>query len=122
LPPPDGTRETPVAPPRLYDGPDKPAFQELKRRLGGGRVREMVASLGLTVDQLPALWDADFLLGPKDARGHDTYVLCEINVSSEYSYPDEARDLLAEHVAQRLGSAARLSQVAEKGPHRPRRA
>jgi hypothetical protein len=108
LPPPEGTRETPAPPPRLYYGPDKPEFQELKRRLEGGWVREMVSTLGLTVEQLPALWDADFLLGPRDARGQDTYVLCEINVSSVYPYPDEARAPLAEHVARRLASPARL--------------
>jgi hypothetical protein len=107
LPPPDGTTETPAPPPRLYFGPTKPEFQELKRRLESGWVREMVATLGLAPEQLPALWDADFLLGPKDERGEDTYVLCEINVSSVYPYPDEALDPLAEHVARRLGVGVR---------------
>jgi hypothetical protein len=104
LPPPDGALETPAPPPRLYYGPDKPEFQELKRRLEGGWVDEMRATLALAREQLPALWDADFLHGPKDARGQDTYVLCEINVSSVYPYPDEALDPLAEHVARRLAS------------------
>jgi hypothetical protein len=67
----------------------------------------MAATLGLTLDDLPALWDADFLLGSQDAHGHDTYVLCEINVSSVYPYPEEARDPLAEHVARRLASRVR---------------
>jgi hypothetical protein len=107
LPPPAGTRETPAPPPRRYYGPEKPEFQELKRRLESRWVAEMMAALGLARDELPALWDADFLLGPKDARGEDTYVLCEINVSSVYPYPDEARDTLAAHVAGRLGALAR---------------
>jgi hypothetical protein len=107
LPPPEGTRETPAPPPRLYYGAEKPEFQELKRRLESGWVDEMRTTLGLAREQLPALWDADFLYGPKDARGEDTYVLCEINVSSVYPFPEEALDPLAEHVAKRLGSLVR---------------
>lgn len=104
LPPPAGTRESPAPPPRFYFGPDKSEFQPLRRRLEGGWVGEMLTTLGLRREELPALWDADFLLGPKDARGEDSYVLCEINVSSVYPYPDEARAPLAEYVAQRLGT------------------
>jgi len=44
---------------------------------------------------LPILWDADFLYGEKDADGADTFVLCEINVSSVYPFPDDALDALA---------------------------
>ncbi|HEU5315078.1 MAG TPA: Cj0069 family protein [Chloroflexota bacterium] len=106
LPPPDGTRETPPAPPRLYYGPTKPEFQNLKLRLESAWVDEMISTLGLTRDQLPALWDADFLHGPSNDRGEDTYVLCEINVSSVYPFPDEALAPLADHVARRLTSPA----------------
>ena len=45
--------------------------------------------------QLPILWDADFLYGQKDADGADTYILCEINVSSVYPFPDDALGPLA---------------------------
>ena len=107
LPPPAGTRESPAPPPRLYFGPDKTEFQALKRRLESRWLREMLATLGLTREQLPALWDADFLYGPKDARGEDTHVLCEINVSSVYPFPDEALAPLAEEVARRLGAPTR---------------
>lgn len=108
LPPPDGTRETPPAPPRLYYGPTKPEFQPLKQRLESGWVSEILATLGLTPAQLPALWDADFLHGPQNDRGQDTYVLCEINVSSVYPFPEEALAPLAAHVARVL---------AQKTPH-----
>jgi hypothetical protein len=67
----------------------------------------MMGTLGLTRDKLPALWDADFLYGPRDERGADTYVLCEINVSSVYPFPDEALAPLAAEVARRLGVLAR---------------
>ena len=46
--------------------------------------------VGLDKSQLPVIWDADFLYGPKDTDGIDTYVLCEINVSSVYPFPDDA--------------------------------
>jgi hypothetical protein len=51
---------------------------------------------------LPLLWDADFLYGPKDADGTDTYVLCEINVSSVYPFPAEALVPLAMATRGRL--------------------
>jgi len=47
-------------------------------------------------ERLPALWDADFLYGPKAADGCDSYVLCEINVSSVAPYPDSAAPKVAE--------------------------
>ena len=53
-------------------------------------VAEMCRTLALDPSALPVIWDADFLYGPKDAAGADTYVLCEINVSSVYPFPDEA--------------------------------
>ena len=51
---------------------------------------EMCNILSLTRDDLPVIWDADFLLGPKDDDGNDSYVLCEINISSVFPIPDEA--------------------------------
>ena len=37
----------------------------------------------------------DFLLGPKDSNGKDTYVLCEINVSSVSPFPESALSEIA---------------------------
>jgi uncharacterized protein DUF6815 len=51
---------------------------------------------------LPAIWDADFMLGPVLADGTDSYVLGEINVSSVHPYPDEAPAEIARRVADRL--------------------
>jgi hypothetical protein len=48
---------------------------------------------------LPMIWDADFMLGP---RGADSYVLGEINVSSVFPIPDEATAHMARRVADRL--------------------
>jgi hypothetical protein len=37
----------------------------------------------------------DFLYGPCDAAGVDSYVLCEINVSSCFAIPDQAPAAIA---------------------------
>ena len=39
---------------------------------------------------LPMIWDADFMLGPPDADGADSYVLGEIKVSSVFPSPSSA--------------------------------
>jgi hypothetical protein len=51
--------------------------------------------LGIEAGSLPALWDCDFMLGPKSGQSHDTYVLCEINVSSVSPFPESAVEPLA---------------------------
>jgi hypothetical protein len=51
------------------------------------------------------LWDADFLYGPKTVAGADSYMLCEINVSSVSPFPDQVVDKLAHAVLTRLQSA-----------------
>ena len=54
---------------------------------------------------LPVIWDADFLFGPNTPDGQDTYVLCEINVSSVFPIPDEAPDALTKSLIRRLETA-----------------
>ena len=45
--------------------------------------------------------DADFLYGPKDSSGHDTYVLCEINISCVWPFPPRATaDIARAAIAQ----------------------
>jgi hypothetical protein len=61
-------------------------------------VPAMQKLLDIPTGSLPALWDADFLYGPKAPDGGDTYVLCEINVSSVAPYPDSAAPKVAEAV------------------------
>ena len=82
--------EAPLPGPRLYYPPTRADFQALKDKLEREWVGEMCRIVGLDQRQLPVLWDADFLYGPKDAKGADTYVLCEINVSSVYPFPPSA--------------------------------
>ncbi|WP_336489456.1 Cj0069 family protein [Methylobacterium nigriterrae] len=90
------------APPRLYSGPDDGRFQRLRDLLERDWIPEMANLLRLEPDDLPVIWDADFLLGRKNAAGEDSYVLCEINASSVYPIPDEAHDALAATTLRRL--------------------
>jgi hypothetical protein len=66
-----------------------------------------MAALGLDAGSLPIIWDADFLYGPRTAAGDDTYVLCEINVSSVFAIPDQAPAEIARIVAARLKNTGR---------------
>lgn len=93
--------EAPQPGPRLYFPPTRPDFQRLKDKLEREWLGELCRLVGIEKSDLPVLWDADFLYGPKDADGADTYVLCEINVSSVYPFPTSAlAPLVAETVAR----------------------
>lgn len=87
---------------RLYFPPTRPDFRPLKDRLEGQWLPELCRLLDLDRRQLPVIWDADFMYGPKDATGADTYVLCEINVSSVYPFPPSALRPIAEATLARV--------------------
>jgi hypothetical protein len=61
----------------------------------------------LNIDQalLPIIWDADFLYGPRTVAGEDSYVLCEINVSSVAPFPEQAPEAIARLAMARLQSS-----------------
>jgi hypothetical protein len=65
-----------------------PEFETLKRKLEQEWVPAVQRLLEIETESLPILWDCDFLLGPQGDKGEDTYVLCEINVSSVAPYPE----------------------------------
>jgi len=99
--------DAPQPGPRLYYPPTRPDFQMLKNRLEQEWLPEMCRVLSIDPVDLPIIWDADFMYGPKNAAGEDTYVLCEINISSVYPFPDEALVPLAEETLWRLRARAR---------------
>lgn len=92
--------------PRLYAGPDDPRFQDLRARLEVDWAPRLAAILGLSIDDLPLIWDADFLRG----EGPDGWVLCEINCSSVYPMPGQAPAIIAATLRSRLRAS---------GPARP---
>lgn len=97
--------EAPQPGPRLYYPPTMPEAQSLKRKLEQEWLPAMQQRLEITTAQLPVLWDADFLLGPKAESGEDAYVLCEINVSSVAPFPDSAIPLVAQAAVMRAQAA-----------------
>jgi hypothetical protein len=91
--------------PRLYSGPDDPRFQRLRASMERDWTPGLSQRLGIAPNDLPVIWDADLLLGPKTAQGDDSYVLCEINVSSVFPIPEEAPQALAKTTLKRLAAA-----------------
>ena len=82
--------EAPPPGPRLYHPPSMPEFQILKGKLEQEWVPAAQRLLEIESEDLPILWDCDFLLGTRGDNGEDSYVLCEINVSSVAPYPESA--------------------------------
>jgi hypothetical protein len=104
--PPDAPpTEAPEPGPRLYYSPTKSEFQALKHKLEREWVPAVQQLLEIDSESLPILWDCDFLLGPKEESGEDTYVLCEINVSSVAPYPESAVPYIVEATTVRIQAA-----------------
>ncbi len=103
-PPPPGAppEAAPDPGPRLYYPPDMELGQPLKERLENEWVAAMVKALDMRPGELPLLWDCDFFFGPRDGQGRDTYVLCEINVSSVAPFPPSAPPRIARALAEKL--------------------
>jgi hypothetical protein len=87
---PENGSETLQQQPRTYHPESKPEFQSLKTKMESEWISQLQYLLDIETESLPIIWDADFLYGPKTAAGEDTYVLCEINVSSVHPFPDSA--------------------------------
>ena len=90
--------------PRLYSGASDPRFQRLRALMERTWTPGLARILEIDPDHLPVVWDADFLLGPRGEDGQDSYVLCEINVSSVYPYPEEAPDEIARTLRSRFAA------------------
>jgi hypothetical protein len=98
LPPSEGAR------PRIMHPAAAPEFQALRVKMEAEWTPQMMDLLDIDSGSLPIIWDADFLYGPRDASGQDTYVLCEINVSSVFPFPDHAPSEIARLSLARLHS------------------
>ena len=110
-PPPEGPDAPEAQPgPRIMHGPDAPQFQALRRSMEYEWTPQMMDTLGIGESSLPVIWDADFLYGPRDAAGADTYVLCEINASSCFAIPEEAAAAIAKTVKRQAIGGERGSQ------------
>ncbi len=91
--------------PRIMQPPDAPGFERLRRAMEDEWLPALLPLLDLNVSQLPVLWDADFLFGPKNATGEDSYVLCEINVSCITPFPEFAAGQIVENALRGVRAA-----------------
>jgi Domain of unknown function (DUF6815) len=82
-------------------------YQGLRELMECEWVPQMQQLLDLDAHALPVIWDADFLYGPKTASGEDTYVLCEINASSTFAFPEHAMPTVAQAALDRLAAHRR---------------
>jgi hypothetical protein len=107
-PPPEGPDSPAAQPgPRIMHGADMPPFQALRAKMEAEWTPQMMQVLGIDAASLPIIWDADFVYGPRTAAGEDTYVLCEINVSSVFAIPDQASSAIARLALERLRTSRR---------------
>jgi hypothetical protein len=117
-PPPEGASSPEAQPgPRIMHPATAPAFQTLRRQMEDEWAPQMMQLLGIERHAMPIIWDADFLFGPRTAAGEDSYVLCEINVSSVMPIPDQAPAEIARLAKKRLLSSGQR----DAGPERPTR-
>jgi hypothetical protein len=102
-PPPEGPESPSAQPgPRIMHPNTAARFQRLRTIMETQWTPAMMRVLDLAREAMPIIWDADFLYGPRDEAGEDTYVLCEINVSSVFAIPDQAPAEIARLTRERL--------------------
>jgi hypothetical protein len=105
-PPPEGPDSPAAQPgPRIMHGADAEPFQALRAKMEAEWTPQMMEALRIDAASLPIIWDADFLYGPRTALGEDSYVLCEINVSSVFAIPEQAPAAIARLALGRLRAA-----------------
>jgi hypothetical protein len=82
---------------KAFEAADAPAYADLRARMESEWIPELQRIVGLRREELPVIWDADFL---RDANGD--YVLCEINCSSTFAFPEHAYPAVARAALARL--------------------
>jgi uncharacterized protein DUF6815 len=87
---------------KRFEPPSAERYRSLRERMESEWVGELQRITGVATDRLPVIWDADFLHGPNDDAGRDTYLLCEINASSTFSFPEFAMATVAETARRQL--------------------
>ena len=81
---------------KVFELPTAPAYAELRERMESEWMAELQAAVGVDTASLPVIWDADFL------HGDDGYVLCEINASSTFAFPEHAMPGVARAAIERI--------------------
>jgi uncharacterized protein DUF6815 len=94
----------------MYDA-SEPRFATLRTKMESEWVPALQQLFSIDAESLPAIWDADFLYGPKNDQGRESFVLGEINVSAVFPFPPSAVERIAQAALARI-SAARKSRAA----------
>lgn len=102
---PEGAGEPP--PGKRFELPTAPQYQVLRELVESSWLPQLQQIVGVDSDSLPVIWDADFLYGPKTATGDDTYLLCEINASSTFAFPEHAMPGVARAALERIAARVR---------------
>ena len=84
-------------------------FKRLREKMDLEWIPQLMACLDIAKRDMPVIWDADFLYGPIDDDDADTYVLCEINVSSVFAIPDHTAAAIAQCALRRLEDRSHAS-------------
>ena len=87
---------------KTFELPSAAGYRDLRNRMESEWVPEMQKLLSLDTHRLPVIWDADFLYGTKTTSEDDAYVLCEINASSTFAFPEHAMPTVAKAATQRI--------------------
>lgn len=99
---PSSERLDAATPARQMEAANTPRYQPLRAKVEKEWVPQMQELLDIASTELPVIWDADFLYGPKNDAGDDTHVLCEVNVSAVWPFPPQATQALAAAATERL--------------------
>ena len=86
---------------KRFELPATVEYAPLRERMEREWVRELQRLVGVRREELPVIWDADFLFGP-EVGAEESYVLCEINASSTFAFPEFAMPAVAEAALARI--------------------
>ncbi len=87
---------------KRWEPAEERRYAELRARVESEWVPELLRIAAVDTHALPVIWDIDFLYGQKTAEGEDTFVLCEINASSTFAFPDFAMPTVARAAVARI--------------------
>lgn len=93
-------------PGKRFDEATADSFRQLRDRVEGEWMPELQRRLDVDRESLPVIWDIDFLYGPEGEGGEENYVLCEINASSTFAFPEHAMPVVAGAALARITARA----------------
>ena len=91
-------------PGKQFESLEARPFQRLRELVEDRWVPQMQQLLDLDTPVLPVIWDIDFLHGPETEAGEERFVLCEINASSTFAFPEHAMPGVAKAAIERIAA------------------